>query len=310
MGSIRTNKDKLMEQALLGKVSPPTMLVEGGLVGGYVTTWDGRPKIGIGVGGIKYNVKVGDPCLGWAEAEYLEPGVALMGVDAKPAGPAPQRPGGTEMAFVKLSCLGNEVTVVDGEGKGSRGVVTGKGGTAATESHVFAHFSEDDLERLNIGDKVRVRALGVGLEVEGFEGRIFNMSPGILGSLGLEMEDGVLIMPAVKEIPAHAMGMGVGGAPAESGSWCIQTSPPQLVEELGLGELRIGDIVACRDILMSYGKGYYRGAITVGVITTGGSDMAGHGPGVMAIASSKKGKIRSRIDVDANVARYLKLEGR
>lgn len=298
---VTTNEDKLMEQALLGKVTPPTMLLEGGLIGGYVTTWDGKPKIGIGVGGIKYNVKVGDSCLGWAEAEYLEPGVALIGVDSKPDGPGP-----SSRAFVKLSCLGNEVTVVDGEGKGARGVVTGKGGP---EDHVLAHFPEDDLERLNIGDKVRVRALGVGMEVEGFEGRIFNMSPGFLGSLGLEVEDGVLIMPVVKEIPAHAMGMGVGGAPAEMGIWCIQTSSPQLVEELGLGGLRIGDIVACRDVLMSYGKGYYRGAITVGVITIGGSDLAGHGPGVMAIAASKKGKIRPRIEADANVARYLKLEG-
>jgi len=45
------------------------------------------------------------------------------------------------------------------------------------------------------------------------------------------------------------------------------------------------------------------------VITIGGSDMAGHGPGVMAIAASKKGKIEPRIDPRANVARYLKLEG-
>jgi len=64
MVAISTNREKLMRQALLGKVAPPTMLVEGGLIGGYVTTWDGRPKIGIGIGGIKYNVRVGDPCMG------------------------------------------------------------------------------------------------------------------------------------------------------------------------------------------------------------------------------------------------------
>jgi hypothetical protein len=255
MAEIKTNEGKLMRQALLGKIAPPTMFVEGGLIGGYVTTWDGRPKIGIGVGGIKYNVRVGNPCLGWAEAEYLEPDVSLFGVEAK----AGESPDGAGRAFVKLSCVGNEVMVLEGEGKGASGVVTGKGGTAAAADHVFAHFEEVDLERLNIGDKVRVIAEGVGLEIEGFDGRIFNMSPGFLESLGPELEDGALTVPAVKEIPARAMGMGVGGAPAESGSWCIQTSPPHLVEELGLGDLRIGDLVACRDILMSYGKGYYRG---------------------------------------------------
>ncbi len=43
----------------------------------------------------------------------------------------------------------------------------------------------------------------------------------------------------------------------------------------------------------------------MGIITVGGSEMAGHGPGVMAIAASKKGKIRPRIDPEANVSRYL-----
>ncbi len=297
------NRDKLMRQALLGKVAPPTMLVEGGLIGGYVTTWDGRPKIGIGIGGIKYNVRVGDPCLGWAEAEYLEPDVSLFGVEAK----AGESSDGAGRAFVKLSCVGNEATVVDGEAKGARGVVTGKGGTAGTDGHVFAHFPEADMEGLNIGDKVRITAEGVGLEIERFDGRVFNMSPGFLESLGPEIDGGVLRLPAVKEVPSHAMGMGVGGAPAESGSWCIQTSPPHLLEGLGLGGLRIGDLVACRDILMSYGKGYYRGAMTIGVVTTGGSDIAGHGPGVMAIAASKNGKIEPMIDPRANVARYLGL---
>ncbi len=303
MGAISTNRDKLMRQALLGKVAPPTMLVEGGLIGGYVTTWDGRPKIGIGIGGIKYNVRVGDSCLGWAEAEYLEPGVSLFGVEAK----AGESSDGAGRAFVKLSCVGNVATIVDGEAKGARGVVTGKSGTAATDGHVFAHFQEADLDGLNIGDKVRVTAEGVGLEIEAFDGRVFNMSPGFLESLGPEIDGGVLRLPAVKEIPPYAMGMGVGGAPAESGSWCIQTSPPHLVERLGLGGLRIGDLVACRDILMSYGKGYYRGAVTIGVVTTGGSDIAGHGPGVMAIAASKEGKIEPMIDPGANVARYLGL---
>jgi hypothetical protein len=196
---------------------------------------------------------------------------------------------------------------VDSEAKGARGVVTGKGGTAATDGHVFADFPEADLEGLNIGDKVRVTAEGVGLEIEAFDGRVFNMSPGFFESLDPEIDGGVLSMPAVKEVPSHAMGMGVGGAPAESGSWCIQTSPPHLVERLGLGGLRIGDLVACRDILMSYGKGYYRGAMTIGVVTTGGSDIAGHGPGVMAIAASKNGKIEPMIDPGANIARYLRL---
>jgi hypothetical protein len=105
------------------------------------------------------------------------------------------------------------------------------------------------------------------------------------------------------------MGMGVGGSSAESGNWCIQSNPPSLVEKYGYGDLKIGDIVACRDVLMDYGKGYYRGAVTIGVVTCGASDVAGHGPGVMALASSKKGYINSVLTQDANIAKFLELEG-
>ena len=302
---IRTNKEKLIVQELLGKISHPTLLIEGRLLGGYVITWDGKPKIGLGLGGIKYNVKIGDPCFGWPEAEYLEPGVALMGIDEKTG----ERPSSHAMAFYKFSCLGNEVIVIEGEGKGSKGVVTGKIGYASTPYHVLAHFSDEDLEKLTIGDRVRVKAEGVGLKIEGFKGRIFNMSPQFLESLDVKLEDGELIVPVVKEIPAYAMGIGVGGGPAEQGHWCIQTSPSQLVKELGLEDLRIGDLVVCRDILMSYGKGYYRGAITIGVIACGASDQAGHGPGIFAIAASKEGKIRPIIEPEANVAKYLGIKG-
>jgi hypothetical protein len=104
------------------------------------------------------------------------------------------------------------------------------------------------------------------------------------------------------------MGSGVGGSEAQRGYLCIQSCPPALVEDLGIGDLKIGDLVACRDILISYGKGYHKGGVTLGVIVFGASEKAGHGPGVMAIAASKAGKIKTRIEPDANVAKYLGLE--
>lgn len=281
------------------------MLMQGGNIGAYVTTWDGKPKIGLGIGGIKYNVKVGDSCFGWAEAEYLEPGVALKSLEERSdlQGPRP-----TDRSFYQLSCVGNEVSVLAGSEKSIRGVVTGKTGYAGIPYHVLAHFSKEDLPKIRIGDKVSVMAEGVGLRIEGFDGDVFNMSPKFSESLGLDLENGVLSMPVVKEIPAYAMGHGVGGDIAGLGHWSIQTNPPDLVRKVGLENLRIGDIVACRDILMLYGKGYYRGAITVGIIAFGASDLAGHGPGVFAIAESKVGKIRPVIEKEANVAKYLGID--
>lgn len=303
---VKTNKERMMKQALMAKIAPPVM-PGGETRSTYVTTWDGRPKVGIGVGGVKYNVKVGDSCFGWPETEFLEPGVALMGVDEKPLA-GYRDTSRTAEALLKYSCVGNEVTMVGGSGKGAKGVITGKGSAGNTRRHLLAHFRDEDLEKLDIGDKARVVSEGVALEVEGFDGRVFNMSPGFLEALGPELDGDVLELPVVMEIPIIAMGIGVGGGSAETGNWCIQSNPPHLVKELGLDKLRFGDIVACRDALISYGKGFYKGAVTIGVITTGASDVAGNGPGVLAIATSKKGKIKPRVDPDANLVKYLGLE--
>ena len=134
------------------------------------------------------------------------------------------------------------------------------------------------------------------------------MAPSFLESLNVELTGDTVSVPVTREIPAYAMGSGSGGGTGMSGHFCIQSNPPELVEELKLDDLKIGDLVACRDIRMEYGKGYYRGAVTVGVVAFGASEQAGHGPGIFSIFVSKKGKIKPVIDPDANLTKYLNLE--
>jgi len=296
----------MMKQVLVGKVSPPT-LASGDPRGGYVTTWDGKAKLGLGPGGVKYNVKVGDPCLGWPHTEYLEPGVALIGFEEGSTS-GPYTASGTGIAFVKLSCLGNKVTMINGDAKGAKGVVTGKGGMGGTSMHLQVWFPYDTLDKICTGDKVKVVSEGVGLEISGWEGRIFNLAPSLFEALNSTLTKDILGLPVTKIIPIKAMGYGVGQGSGETGTWCIQSNPPSLVDEIGISDLCFGDIVALTDALIDYGKGYYKGAVTIGVITTGGSDQAGQGPGVMAIATSLKGKIKPRLDKNANIAKLLKLE--
>jgi len=300
----KTNRDSLVATQVVARVSHPTLPVQGGMTGSYVTTWDGRAKLGIGLGGIKYNVRVGSPCFGWPAAEYLEPGVALKEDEGKPTSPGYQGPGAVATTFQAVTCIGNQVTVASGDAKGATGVVTGKG-----RNSVLSHFADADLADLSIGDRVKVRAEGVGLELDGFQGAVFNVSPTFLEALSPDVRDGVLTLPTAKEVPAYATGYGVGGSEAQRGYLCVQSNPPALVQELGLADLRIGDLIALRDTLISYGKGYHRGAVTVGVVVFGASDAAGNGPGVLAIAASKDGKIKPRLTRDANVAKYLKLGG-
>jgi hypothetical protein len=297
---IITNSSKLIETQVLTQISHPLLESPGGFNGGYLTTWDGKAKHGIGPGGIKYNVKVGSPCFGWPESEHLEPGVSLKEVEAKPT--PYQSPSSFATTMKTICCIGNQATLVSGDSKGKRGVIVGK-----TNRHVLAQFPEETLNDLTIGDRVRIKAVGVGLRVEGFKGEVYNMSPETFESLRLNIENERLVFPVTHIIPAHAMGSGVGGSEAQQGTMSIQSNPPSLVEELRLGNLKIGDFVALQDILIQYGKGYYRGAISVGVITTGASDNAGHGPAVLALAASKTGMIHPILDAAANLTRNLRL---
>ena len=305
--NIKTNQHTLMKQALVGKISPPTLPVQGGFIGGYVTTWNGKPKLGIGIGGIKYNVKVGDPCTGWPETENLEPGIALMGTEEKPDTSSYMMTN-TGRAFIKYSCIGNTTIMITGDAKNTTGTVTGKGGVSQTRKHVTAHFPQKALEKMNIGDKARIVAYGTGLKIDGFNGEIANLSPKLLELMKPQLDDDTLTLPATRTLPIIVMGFGVGGGQPQEGNWCIQTTPPHLSEKYGLDTLRIGDLVAVQDAWMLYGKGYYRGATTIGVIATGASEVAGLGPGLLPIATSKKGRLKVRHDPDANLKKLLKLE--
>jgi len=286
---IETNRDRLLVIAVQGEIVSPAST-------GYRAQWDGQPKLALGMGGIKYNLRVGDPCFGWASGDHVEPGVTIRGKED----PVPSR-----CALALLACIGNEAVVVSGEAKGEKGVFTGR--HAGSDDLVW--FPPETIEKLAIGDKVQIRTVGVGLRIKGFEDiRVNKCSPGLLESLGIEVEDGKLVVPVVKEIPGYLMGSGIGaGTVLESVDYDIQTTDPKAVEKHGLETLRLGDVVCLRDQLCTSGRGYYKGAITIGVVVHGASDYSGHGPGVNPILSTKEGRIETRIDPDANIALYLGL---
>jgi hypothetical protein len=286
---IETNRDRLIEMAVQGEIISPSII-------SYRATWDGQPKLALGMGGIKYNLRVGDPCFGWASGDHVEPGVTIQGKE---------RPSPSECALALFACIGNEAKVVSGEGKGARGVFTGR--HAGSDDLVW--FGEEDLEKLAIGDKVQVRAHGVGLRIRGYDDiRVNKCSPRLLESLGIDVVDGRLVVPVVKEVPGFLMGSGVGFWPLlEPVDYDIQTTDPKAVKKYGLETLRLGDVVALRDQLCINGRGYYKGALTVGVIIHGASDYSGHGPGVNPILSTKDGRLGTRLEPDANIALYLGL---
>lgn len=285
-GPIRTNKEELLTIAVEGVVQPPSGL-------NYSPGYDGKPKLGIGMASINYSVSYGDSTYGWAEADHVEPDVTIQGRD---------RQSPMETALSILACIGNEAVVVSGEARGGRGVYIGR--HAGSDDKVW--FPAEVKEKLAINDRVLVKARGVGLKILGFEDvRVNKISPEALEKIGIVVEGNQLVVPVVAEVPGYLMGSGIGGQGIEAIDYDIQTTCPEAVEKFNLKKLRLGDLVAIRDHYDYYGRGRYEGAITIGVVIHGFSDYAGHGPGVNPILSALPGRIKIKIDPQANMARIL-----
>jgi hypothetical protein len=291
---LRTNIDKLVKISVIGEIASPTY---GRSV--YNISADGVPVILPGVGGITYNVRVGDPACGW-EADHVEPGVSIVNKESDP------RFGqGANTALNILSCIGNEAIVVSGDAKGAKGVVTGKHGGI---EHVLVDFQPDVLEKLVLGDKVLVKAFGVGLKLLDFPDiKVMNMDPRFLESLDPKPVGDKLEIPVTHVIPASIMGSGLGANQTYSGDYDIQLFDETTRREYGLDDLRLGDLVAILDADHSYGRIYRKGAVSVGIIVHTDCVTSGHGPGVTTLFTSSKGKIIPRIDSRANIAHLLKL---
>ena len=290
---LRTNADKLVRISVVGEIASPTFRNV------YRISAEGRPMVLPGVGGITYNVRVGDPACGW-EADHVEPGVSLENKENDPRfGQA------ASVAFNVLSCVGNEAVVVSGDAKGAKGVVNGKHGGI---EHVLVDFPSDILEKLMLGDKMLVRAFGVGLRLMDFpEIKVMNMDPRFLQALDPQPDGDKLAVPVTHFVPAMIMGSGLGADQTYSGDYDIQLFDEGVRKEYQLDDLRLGDLVAILDADHSYGRIYRQGAVSVGIVVHTNCVISGHGPGVTTLFTSSTGKIVPQIDAKANIAMLLKL---
>ena len=285
---MRTNRSRLVAQVLTGQVAPP--LLSSGL---YDVGADGVPRILPSVGGITLNVRVGDAAFAF-EADHVEPAVSVRHPDDK-----------LNTAFCTFACIGNVATVTCGEAKGERGVVTGKHGGV---EHVIVDFAERVMERMQIGDGIGIRAIGVGLALDDAgDVKLFNSDPDLFEKLGAERTGARIAVRVARIVPARVMGSGLGRQTVARGDYDIQCFDPATVREFGLDELRLGDLVAIADADNAFGRIYRQGAVTIAVVSHGASHLAGHGPGVTTLMTSASGAIEPLIDARANLATILDL---
>lgn len=289
---MKTNEDKLVRQAVQGSISHPLAARTP-----YRMDREGRGNILPGTGGISYNVQVGDPAFGWA-GDHIEPGVSMKISDNS-------RQNET-YGLSLLACVGNKARVVEGEAEGAEGIVTGLHGGIY---HVLIYFEEEDLEKMKIGDKILVKAYGQGLEFVNYpEIKIYNLSPVMLKKMEVNDTGEKIEVPVTAKVPARLMGSGIGSSSTGLGDYDITTGEKEEIEELGLDNLKLGDIVYLEDCDNTYGREYKKGAGSIGVVVHSDCIKMGHGPGVTTLITSKSDKITPVIKPEANIANYFNLK--
>ncbi len=285
------NEDRLVTVSVMGQIVHPSF--PGLPAEPYRLSADGIPFLLPTFGGIVYNVSVGDSAYGWA-ADCVHPGVSIA--HASDVG---------NRGLNVFSCVGNTAVVMSGEARGVRGVVTGKSGRFS--EHVIVHFAKADREQMAIGDKVVVRARGVGMVLEGHaEVRLKSLSPDLLRALAVRSAEGRLEVPVVATVPGHLVGAGAG-LTSEGGSLHLQTTDRAEIAARGLNTLRLGDLVAVEDYDSRYQHGYLRGAIGIAVVGQTDGPRAGYGPGMTLLMTDASGGITPVVRSGVNLVALLGL---
>ncbi len=290
-GKIATNRHKLVRLSVVGQVTSPRYPPPP--ANPYRISIHGEPMVLPGTGGVTYNIRIGHRVQDIV-GDHVEPAVTMKNPDENANG-----------GLNILACIGNRASILSGGAAGSTGVVTGKHGGA---EHVMVDFAFDVLERMVPGDKILVKSFGTGLELEGLpDVKCMSIDPDFFDAWINEIRGGKLVVPVTHRIPAGVMGSGLGRDNAYRGDYDITMFDEATVKEYGLDTLRLGDIVAIVDADSTYGRYYHQGSVTIGIIAHGDSIIAGHGPGVTCLLSSRLGAIDPTIDPNANIGSILGL---
>lgn len=283
---LKTNIEKLVMQSVQGRIHHPVMRQPGYRIGS-----DGVPRILPATAAITYNAKIGDVCMGLM-GDHVEPGVSMKNADAN-----------EDAALNVLACVGNVAKVITGDGKGALGVVTGKHGGA---DHVMVYFDDSVLDQLAVDDKILIKSFGQGLQLVDYPDVVcMNLDPSLLDKLDISEKDGKLEVGVAAVIPAYLMGSGLGSSTMMSGDYDIMTRDPKTLEALKLDQLRFGDLVFIEDHANNHGPDYLKGSGTLGVIIHGDSFIAGHGPGVTVLLTSRNSTLVPKYNPDANLRNYI-----
>lgn len=290
--NLATNETDLVAVSVAGAVAHPGF--PGLPAEPYRLAADGTPFLLPTYGGIVYNVSVGDRAFGWA-ADCIHPGVSVAQSDDN-----------QNRGLNVFACVGNRARVMTGDAAGTKGIVTGKSGRFSEQ--VIVHIPHKARSLMAVGDQVLVRAEGVGLKLTDHPNvSLKGISPELLASLPAQESQAQVAFGVTAQIPAHLVGAGLG-LTSEGGSLHMQSTDQDLLRELGLDRLCLGDLIALEDTDSRYNHGYLRGARAIGVVASTNGPRAGYGPGIAILMTAPAGELGSFESSDTNLVQLLEFE--
>ena len=87
----------------------------------------------------------------------------------------------------------------------------------------------------------------------------------------------------------------------------LMSGDRELMAELGIDQMRLGDVIAIRHADHHWGRSYREGAISICLCIHGDSGMTGHGPGILTLMTARNGEIDFTVEPAANLATLLDL---
>lgn len=282
---LATNQSQLVEIAVTGNISQPTLRYPG-----YTLDDKGVGRVLPGMSGVVYNARVGDPAFGWA-ADHVEPGVSIANADNM-----------ADFALHYLTCIGNKAVVTSGLAKGAEGIVTGE------HARLLVDFGPETNDLLCVGDSIQIIACGRGLALTDYpQVELKKVSPNLINSIPIEALDSKRIrVPVTTVLPPRIMGSGAE-LNSEFVDQDLMSGDRALMAELGIDQMRLGDLVVIPDADHRYGRTYRKGAVSIALCIHGDSVMIGHGPGILTLMTCPEPCIEWVIDPHANIARYLNI---
>jgi hypothetical protein len=283
--TLTTNASQLVAIAVTGSISQPTLRYPG-----YTLDDKGVGRVLPGMAGIVYNARVGDPAFGWS-ADHVEPGVSIANAD-----------GGADFALHYLTCIGNKAIVTSGLAKGAEGIVTGE------HARLLVDFSPEVNDLLCVGDSIQIIANGRGLSLTDYPHiELKKCSPELINGIPIEaLDEERISVPVTMALPPRIMGSGAE-LNSEFVDQDLMSGDRALMAELGIDQMRLGDLVVIPDADHRYGRTYRKGAVSIALCIHGDSVMIGHGPGILTLMTCPEPCIEWVIDPNANIANYLKI---